>query len=788
MDLIKKVELLERALKREKNARKKAESILEDKSSELYKLSEALKNSNQKLSKHLKQTTNQLEGVFTNIIDAYIVIGIEGYIMNMNKAAIKLLGFDNKEENINVFNLLKKEYREYTKEAFKQLYKNGTFSNYKAELITKSGDEKVVQINASLIYNEDGKPIAAQGIARDITNETLLKQELQEQKRQLEIIMDNSPIGISLSKSNAEGLTIANKTLVKLLGYSRDELNNLDPNLITHPDDREWSLKYLEALRNGKLDHYSVEKRYIKKDGAIIWVKTSARAVREKNKKYYYQVATIEDISKEKEALEKLKESQNRLAALIVNLQTGILLEDENRNILLTNERFCKMFGINALPKSMIGQNCSNSAEESKKFFKNPDGFVKRIEKLLEEKNTALNDQLYLEDGRIFERNYIPIYLENEYKGHLWSYTDVTIQKKYKESLKAQKEKYSSIIANMNLGLLENDLDDIIVFCNQSFCEMSGYKKEELIGKKATDLFLTSKSEKFYYDRIENRKKDKGDSYELSVKNKAGKIKHWLISTAPNYDVKGKKIGSIGIHLDISENKVLEKQKEQLLVSLEKQNEQLNEYAHIVSHDLKSPLRNISALLSWTKEDFQDKLGKDSLANLDLMQNKVEKMDLLIGNILKYSSIDNDILIEETIDLNELINAIKDLIYIPDYISISVKNELPHIKADKTRIQQVFQNLIGNAVNYIDKEKGLIEIDYSENKTHYIFSIKDNGIGIAEEHHEKIFKIFNSLGSYEKSTGIGLSIVKKVVQLYKGKVWLESELTKGTTFYFSIKK
>ena len=779
---------MERAVLREKNARRKAEAILEEKSDELYQLSEALKNSNQKLSKLLKEKTTQLEGVFTNIIDAYVVIDIHGYVLNMNDAAKKLLGFDHEKENISLVELVKPEYRSYSKDAFKKLYQEGTFSNYKVKLVTKDKKEKTVQINASLIYDDEGNPIAAQGIARDITNENFLKTQLEEQKRQLEIIMDNSPIGISLAKIGHEGLLIANKRLAKLLGYTQEELNNLDPRDITHPEDKEWSLKYLKKLLDGKIDHYSVEKRYIKKNGKVIWVKTSAAAVKVSKEENPYTVATFEDISKEKEALEKLKESENRLSALIVNLQTGILLEDEGRNILLTNTRFCNMFGIEAPPEALVGINCDNAAEENKVYFKDEEGFVNRIEELLQNRKTILNDTLYLKDGRVFERSYIPIYHQEEYKGHLWSYTDVTIQKKYRESLKAQKEKYSSIIAHINLGLLENDIEDKIIFSNQTFSKMSGYSQEELLGKKATDLFLTKKSSKAYYNRLENRNPDTTDSYELEVKNKKGEKRYWLISTAPNYDVKGKKTGSVGIHLDITQIKELEKQKEQLLSNLEKQNEQLNEYAHIVSHDLKSPLRNISALLSWTKEDFRDKLGEESLTNLNLMQNKVEKMDHLIENILKYSSIESDILNEEKINLNQLIETIVEMIYIPEHVSVKIKSDLPTIKADKTRIQQLFQNLIGNAVNYIDKEIGLIEINHSENNTHYIFSIKDNGIGIAQEHHERIFKIFSSLGNHEKSTGIGLSIVKKIVDLYKGKIWLESEVGIGTTFYFSIKK
>ena len=119
---LKKIEILERAVLREKNARRKAEAILEEKSDELYQLSEALKTSNQKLSKLLKEKTNQLEGVFTNIIDAYVVIDIHGYVLNMNEAAKKLLGFDHEKENISLVELVKPEYKSYSKDAFKKLY------------------------------------------------------------------------------------------------------------------------------------------------------------------------------------------------------------------------------------------------------------------------------------------------------------------------------------------------------------------------------------------------------------------------------------------------------------------------------------------------------------------------------------------------------------------------------------------------------------------------------------------------------------------------------------------
>jgi len=230
------------------------------------------------------------------------------------------------------------------------------------------------------------------------------------------------------------------------------------------------------------------------------------------------------------------------------------------------------------------------------------------------------------------------------------------------------------------------------------------------------------------------------------------------------------------------------RQKEQLLLKLKNQNEQLNDYAHLVSHDLKSSLRSLSALLAWVKEDCSEKIGEESVGNLNLMEAKIEKMDKFLEDIINYSEIGATSLKSTTIDLNKKVCKIIDSIHIPQNISIVIKDNLPVLKADARRLRQVFQNLISNAVNFNDKEVGLVEIGVEEADDFYTFSVKDNGQGIPKEYHEKIFNTFTTLGYQEKSTGMGLSIVKRVLDLYGGDIWLESEVTKGTTFYFTIPK
>ncbi len=366
---------------------------------------------------------------------------------------------------------------------------------------------------------------------------------------------------------------------------------------------------------------------------------------------------------------------------------------------------------------------------------------------------------------------------------------DISNEKSYQEAIRIEKEKYSRIIANMNLGLIEVDINDIILYCNQSFLEMSGYSEVELLGKNATELLVNDKSKRILNQQNDSRKKGISDSYEILAKTKKGEDRYWIISGGPNYDAKGNIIGSIGIHLDITQQKNFEIQKEQLLQKLEKQNQQLNDYAQMVSHDLKSPLRSIHSLITWIKEDNQKEFSEQTLNYLKMIENKVEKMDHLIKGILTYSKIDTleDISLEY-VDTNEVIQNILQIIHIPSNIKISILNQLPIIIADKYRIQQLFQNLISNAVNYIDKPEGRVQVNYRCDEKNHIFTINDNGPGIAIENQEKIFKMFQSFTNDEKSTGIGLSIVKKIIETYKGKIWLESQENIGTTFFVQIPK
>ena len=232
----------------------------------------------------------------------------------------------------------------------------------------------------------------------------------------------------------------------------------------------------------------------------------------------------------------------------------------------------------------------------------------------------------------------------------------------------------------------------------------------------------------------------------------------------------------------------INQQKDKLLKSLERQNQELNEYAHMVSHDLKSPLQSIDALTIWLQEDFEHKLGNDGKETINLIRENVEKIDTLLSAILKYATIGKKDRELHSIDADNLLSKIVEQYSSLKNISIHIPKKLPQLKADNYRLTQLFKNLIDNAIKFNDKATKKVEIGFLEEENSWQFYVSDNGKGFEKEYFKKIFTAFFKLENDYKSAGIGLSIVKKIIEIYKGKIWVESQLNLGSTFYFTIKK
>lgn len=687
-----KIQILEKALLREKLARKEAEKILEERALELYQ-------TNQRLSKVLNEKEVQLENLFKTIVDPYILMDLSGNVLKMNDAAISFYGYNIEHEPFNVVRTLYKDDVVYAMNAFNDLLKQGNFRNFQARVYTKSKALKWVHINSSIVYDVSGNPLFAQGILRDITQEREQQQIFDEQKKQLKTIVDHSSLGIVLTQYGK--IIKTNKAFQDFLGYTEEELAQKEVKDLSIKEDYSESRDYMEQLNSGKINEFSIEKKYLTKDQSLVWAKTSVSVVKDLNNQIKYQVAIVEDITDELKNKSLLKALNNLMSSILGKLSMHeIAWEITNNTTKLLGFEDCVIY-VKVPHQDRLKQIAAYGDKISQqKIIKNPlevkigKGIVGTVAKtgIAEIIPDTSKDERYLVDNkRRYSEISVPIIADGEI-----------------------------------IGVLDSEHSS-----KNFFTEYHLETLTTIAGLAATQL---------------------------------------------------KNALSLQLRLEA------EKEKEALLKKLTKSNKELNDFAHVVSHDLKSPLRSMNALVTWLEEDCNEFITPEIEHNFQLLLKKIDKMDHLIDGILQYAGVDKIEQPSQKVNLDQLVKDIVDTIYVPQHIRIDIPEQLPVVNGHQFRLHQLFQNLISNAVKHIDKEKGLVQITYRSNPKNWGFSIADNGIGIAKKYHTKIFDIFQTLHESENSTGVGLSIVKKIIGLYGGKIWLDSTIGKGTTFHFTISK
>ena len=384
---------------------------------------------------------------------------------------------------------------------------------------------------------------------------------------------------------------------------------------------------------------------------------------------------------------------------------------------------------------------------------------------------------------------------------------DVTERKKLELELLESRNQLKSILRSAPVGIGQVT-DREINFVNEQFAQMLGYSVSELMGKNSRFVYPSDEEfERVGQYKYEEIKKKGTGSIETILQKKNGTLIDVFLSSTP-VDLDDWSQGVTFTALDITERKKNEQElrehRDHLGKLVEERtkelqnandnyvviNEELKEFAYIVSHDLKAPLRAISQLTHWIAEDYAPAFDDEGKKQMDLILQRVKRMDNLIDAILRYSRISKGRMKEDAIDLNPLVNEVIAVLSTDTQVKITVDNKLPTISGDSVRLEQVFQNLIGNAIKFMDKNDGVVNVGCSDEPSLWKFYVSDNGPGIEEKYHQTVFQIFQTLTPRDEreSTGIGLSLVKKIINLYGGTIWIESIVGEETTFFFTLPK
>ncbi len=715
----------------------------------------------------------------------------------------KIFGVDEKNFNPNLENLIQCIHPE-DRENFYNTREN-TFNEVKDyesdyRIITPNGNVKWVHENGKFIRNERGEPLVFEGTAQDITSQKFLELSLEESNQRYQMVSEATSDAI-WDWDFTTDKAYWGKGFQTIFGYDLQQIELMDDfwESNIHPEDRERVISSIEQARKSDQLNWSMEYRFRKGNGRYAFVVDKGFFTRNKNGEPIRLAGGMQDITERKE-LEDLLEKATKLAR-IGSYEYNL----ENNNSMYWSE----------ITKEIheVGKNYVLTQDKIKDFFKPGDDLESitiAFEKAVE-KGIPFDVEIPIITGKGNNR-WIRVMGETEFVNGkcarvYGSVQDIDQRKKAEEALRASNERFRMVSKATNDSIWDWDLiNNKILRPGKRLENMLGYKDVSPFDvdnfwqshvfpddwKKISEglkLLFENPNENYWEDEYGFLKPD--GSY-ASIYDRGYVIR----------DKNGKAIRMIGASRDISklkeseiQLKLLNEQLEERAKELVASNQELEQFAYVASHDLQEPLRMVTSFLTQVEKKYNDLLDEKGKTYIYFAVDGAKRMRQMILDLLEFSRAGRIVGEAEQIDLNDLLKDILDLHQkqIEETKAIVKINKLPTVAVAKTSIRQVFQNLISNSLKYNKLKEGVIpqvSVSVKDINDYWQFEVKDNGIGIDSQYFDKIFIIFQRLHdrSEYSGTGIGLSITKKIIENLEGTIWIESEIGKGTSFFFTIPK
>ncbi len=383
-----------------------------------------------------------------------------------------------------------------------------------------------------------------------------------------------------------------------------------------------------------------------------------------------------------------------------------------------------------------------------------------------------------------------PIQENGELRGAVVAFADISARKRADRIVAESEERKAAVLRSTLDSIISIDADGIVFEFNRAAQETFGYSYTEAIGKPLGDLIVPERLREAHRAGM-GRYLNTGTAHILGKRLELPAMRRDGTEfpselTITRTDIDGTP-AFIGVLRDITARKNADAEREQLISALGRSNQELDQFAYIASHDLKAPLRGIANLSQWIEEDLGAALNGESKSQMGMLRGRVHRMEALIDGILQYSRAGRVRARPEVVDTGSLVAEVIDLLAPGPNVVIDVIPGMPVINTERVPIQQVLLNLIGNAIKHTGRIDPVISIRWAAAGELVEFTVSDNGQGIAPQYHERIFAIFQTLEARDKveGTGIGLSVVKKMVESKGGRVWLESDVGQSSTFHFT---
>jgi PAS domain S-box-containing protein len=797
--------------------------------------------------KKIEETLRKSEEKYRAILDhTYQFIGlvnVDGTLIEANRAALDFAEIEEPE-------VLQKplwdspgwshsrEPQDKLRKAIKEAAA-GKFVRFEAMHPTVDGDNIYANFSMKPILDEDGNVVFLIAEGRDITEHKKIEKTLREnEKKYRELVENANSIIIKMDKKGY--ISFFNEFAEKFFGFGKEEVigKNVIGTIVPETESSGRNLqKLIKRIIKYPEAHINNENENITRDGKKVWVAWTNKGIYNAKGEIICILSIGTDISERKHAEEGLKKahdtlelkvqkrtrelrksneklkneieerkkveealikSRNYLDRIINSIADPVFVKDKQHRWVLVNDAFCQLMGYSREELLRKSDYDFLPQHEADIFWEKDEEVLKtNVENVNEEEITDPNGNVHIIDTKktlyrdISGETYIVAVIR-----------DITELKNVESALRENERKLKIAMDMAKLVNWEYDIKSDVFTFDDNFYALYGTTTHEEGGIKMSSEEYAQKfipPEESYLvaeeiaKALETNDPNFIENIEHSIIRTDGEKRNIIVRLGVIKDNEGKTIRTYGANQDITELKKAEKELKGLINELKRSNNELQQFAYITSHDLQEPLRTIASFTQLIERRYKGQLDKNADEYIDFIVDAALRMKEMIQGLLDYSRIGARRGKLKSTDIEEVFNHVLANLYvaIKENNAIITHDPLPIIVGNKGQLIQLFQNLIGNAIKFRKKDlppKIHISCRKDEENNEYVFSVKDNGIGLELQYSDKIFEVFKRLHTIDdyRGVGIGLAIAKRIIERHVGHIWVESELDQGSTFYFTI--
>lgn len=783
--------VLDRGIVIEKTAEGKAERII----GTIEDISDS-----KKLENDLLTSLKRMSDLIDNLQEGILFENETGHVVLTNQKFFDILDISYCPEMF--AGMLSKDVIRHCKNQFKE---PGNFEKLVSELVSERKNvtsiilelknEKLLELDSIPIFINDQYKGQLWKYA-DVSEKILSEKQLEIQKKFYEDVLNGIPADIAVLNDKRQYLYV-NPYAIKDAEIRKWIIGKTDEEFCTYRKKPIQIAEKRKALFNevatlGQQKEWE-EKNITSSGKALHYLRKLYPVLNEKGNVKFIIGYGI-DITERKKYEDQLLLSEKRYRDLFNFGQALICTHDLNGKIISVNPAVTKLLQYES--EEMVGKYIYDFIPEEDKIY-----FLDKYLKPFDESDNVKG--VFCVISKAGQKNYL---LYQNYKvqeegnePYIIGFSqDITERKKIEEVIRSGEEKYKSIIENMNLGMVELDKDSTIIFTNDNLSRMTGFTKDELYGKKLYNVFSEGESRHFIKQKMYLKNKGVSEVYEFITKNKQGESRWWLVSGVPLFSGSGEFKGSLVICLDISQQKLLEQQLRDAKQQAEESSRAKELFLANMSHEIRTPM---NAILGMGSQLQKTRMDEKQQFYLDSINSAASNLLVIINDILDFSKIEAGKMTLDNVgfEMQEIINKALQVINHKaeekglEISSVIDPNIAPVLIGDPYRINQVLINLLGNSVKFT--EKGSVRIHCSlaeDNKDHQKVQIEvvDTGIGMSDEFINSLFDKFiqedDRNGKKYAGTGLGMSIVKELVELMKGSISVESKKNIGTLIKLNL--